>query len=628
MITLEQLYRLPNATGTSPVSQAALAATGGLQLYGADGKLIPVSAFTDTGIDAGPGTPLIPRMGARSPRENQYPIGFNLTVTPRGEDRTRMQSFAMLRMFALTFPYLRIAINYRKQQLAGLEWDVVVKDDPKSSKAREKYQDEITEVKRFLEVPNQFDSVPFSSWLKQAYEEVAVTDALCFYRLANRGGDLHSLVQIDGTTIKPNIDEYGHVVGYQQILYGYPVTGYSAWADAERSKQDADLLSFAPGDMVCLVHNPKVDNVYGTPPAEEILSLVQLGMSRMSYQTTWYTAGTTPDGFVEAPEGWNLRQIREGQDYLDDVFAGNDEKRHTIRMVPFGSKYTQVTKGLNYSKEEEDALISAVCAYMGVPRSLFVSTVNKATGEMQRDEAQDTGFKPIVKFFTDFISRTVIGSYMRSRIGDDAADNLEWVPVFAPAGNEKEIAEAAQLYVSAGILTANEVRAQKGLEPLEEPKPLPVAAGPVMPGAKPHVPGQKPPAAPGTPPTTPGDPNAQPAAAKPPEGQDASEKAVGAELGEWRRFALRRVEKKRHTDAFETKAVGGALRKYVTASLAKATTPDQVRAVFEKANGLAAKRKHHENELKAAIGRVFAHQKADLLLHAKNVLPDAKEQAA
>jgi hypothetical protein len=626
MITLEQLYRLPGATGASPVSQADFAATGGLQLYGADGKLIPLSAFNDTGIDAGPGTPLIPRMGNRSPRENQYPIGFNLVVTPRGEDRTRMQAFAMLRMFALSFPYLRIAINYRKQQLAGLEWDIVVKDDPKSSKAREKYQDEILEVKRFLEVPNSFDSVPFSSWIKQAYEEVAVTDALCFYRLANRGGDLHSLIQVDGTTIKPNIDEFGHIVGYQQILYGYPVTGYSAWAEAEKAKQGSDLLSFEPGDMVYLVHNPKVDNVYGTPPAEEILSLIQLGMSRASYQNTWYTAGTVPDGFLEAPLEWkSIKQLQEAQQYFDDLLSGNDEKRHTIRVIPFGSKYSAVTKGLNYSKDEEDALISAVCAYMGVPRSLFVSTVNRATGEMQRDEAQDTGFKPIVKFFSDFISRTIIALYMRSRIGDDAAENLEWAPVYAPAGNEKEIAEAAQLYVTAGILTANEIRAQKGLEPLEEPKP--VAVPPVLAGQKPAAPGQPPVPKPSQPAATgtPGDPNAGAEGASQTDGQD---KAVGSELGEWRRFALRRVEKKRHTDAFETKVIGAALRKFVEASLAKAATADQVRAVFEKAGSLAAKRKHHEEQLKAAIGRVLAHQKTDLLQHAKGLLPDAKEQAA
>jgi hypothetical protein len=625
VITLEQLYRLPNAAGASPVSQAALAATGGLQLYDAQGKLIPTTAFTSPGIDAGPGTPLIPRMGdTKPPRENQYPIGFNLTVTPRGEDRARMQSFAMLRMFALSFPYLRIAINYRKQQLAGLDWDIVVKDDPKSSKARDKYQDAIDTVKKFFEMPNAFDGVPFSSWLKQAYEEVAVTDALCFYRLANRGGGLHSLIQIDGTTIKPNIDEFGHVVGYQQILYGYPVTGYSAWSDAERAKQGSDLLQFTPGDMVYLVHNPKVDNVYGTPAAEEILTLVQLGMSRAAYQNTWYTAGTMPDGFIEAPPEWKTpKLLREGQDYLDDVFAGNDEKRHTIRLVPAGSKFTEVSKGFNFNKDEEEALISAVCAYTGVPRSLFVSTVNRATGEMQRDEAQDTGFKPIVKFFSDFFTFQIIRAYLRDEIGDDACENLEWAPVFAPAGNEKEIAEASAVYVNAGILTANEIRAQKGLEPLEEPKP--VAVPPALAGHKPPVPGQPPVPKPGQPAATPGDPNAGAEGANQADGQD---KAVGAEIGEWRRFALRRVEKKRHTDAFEAKAIGTTLRRFVEGALSKAKTADDVRAVFEKASGLAAKRKHYEKELAGAIGRTFARQKASLLQHAKVVLPDAKEQAA
>jgi hypothetical protein len=604
MITLEQLYRLPQpATKATPVSAGDLARVGALQLYGADGKLLPQTAFQATGIDAGPGTPLQPRYPAgKAPREFQYPIGWNYVVTPRGEDRTRMQSFAMLRMFALTCPYLRIAINYRKQQLAGMDWDIVVRDDPKSSKARDKYKAEIAEVKQFFEMPNAFDGVPFATWIKQAYEETSTTDALCMYKLQNRGGGLHSLVQIDGTTIKVLIDEYAHIVGYHQILYGYPVSGYSAWT-AEREK--ADIREFAPGDLVYLIMNPKVDNVYGTPPAEEILSLIQLGMSRISYQTTWYTSGTMPDGYIEAPEEWKTPdQLREGQDYLDDVFAGNDERRHTVRFLPFGSRFTQVTKGLNYSKDEEDALISAVCAYMGVPRSLFVSTVNRATGEMQRDEAQDTGFKPVKLFFRDFFTHQIIEQMF-------GYDFLEFAWVDAAAGNEFEIAQAAALYVNTGILTANEVRAQKGLEPLEQPEP--VAAPPA--GQAPPAPGEAP-----KPAGKPGDAEAGQDGVNQPDGQGTAEKALASELGEWRRFATKRIEKGRHRETFTTSVVPPVMKRVIETGLARARTVEDVNRLFTKAANIAAKRKQYERELKAVVLSSLKRQEKSLLAHAKKDL--------
>jgi len=98
------------------------------------------------------------------------------------------------------------------------------------------------------------------------------------------------------------------------------------------------------------------------------------------------------------------------------------------------------------------------------------------------------------------------------------------------------------------------------------------------------------------------------------------EKAVLDELGEWKRFALKRIEKSKHTAAFETEAVSEVVRRFVVASLEKAKTAGDVRTVFEKASKLAAKRKAAQKQLQGALERTLALQRESLMWHAKNAL--------
>ena len=65
-----------------------------------------------------------------------------------------------------------------------------------------------------------------------ALEEVFVTDTLCIYPEMDRRGRLHALRIIDGTTIKPLIDELGRIPGpptpaYEQVIKGTPRTWYA-----------------------------------------------------------------------------------------------------------------------------------------------------------------------------------------------------------------------------------------------------------------------------------------------------------------------------------------------------------------------------------------------------------------
>jgi Phage portal protein len=602
MPDLLDIYAQPKAVAVRPISEGEVQMAGQV-LFGPDGKPLPPRAFQGNLIDAGPGDPLVPRLpGVVPPREFQYPIGFNLIPGPRTEDTNRTRAFTILRALSYACPYPRIAINHRKNQIAAMHWDIVVKKDGKSKTLRDEYKEEIENIKSFFRKPNRLDNMAFAQWLKQAIEEILVTDALVFYLLPTRSGGLHSFVQIDGATIKPIIDEFGHIIAHQQILYGFPATGYLQF--------DAAGETMTPGTIVYQVFNPKVDSIYGTPPMEEILPIIQLGISRINYQVAWYTDGTTPDGFIEGPPGVEASKLREHQQLLDDLFSGNDRRRHKVRFLPSGSKFQQVTKGLNYNKDEEEMLISAVCGHFGVSRSIFVAQVNRATAETMRDEEQDVGFKPLKIFLKDFFDDIISGPL--------DAPELEFQWVDQPAGNEKEIAMARALSVgNAAWRTPNELRAEDGLDPLPSPEPS-LPAAPSAPGVAAGAPA-------GTTTPAPKKPGAPGAAASPE--QEEKLESMKAEIGQWRRFALSRLEKSRHTEPFDASRLPRSVITVIEAGLRKAETAEAIKALFEKADRLATQRDQFRRKLGEAVKRHFAVQRESVLRHAEKLLP-RKDEAA
>lgn len=465
----------------------------------------------------GPGTPLTPRIqdAGYPPREYQYPTGWNLTSTPRAEEG--LTSFPALRALAAFCIYARIAINYRKSQLRGLSWDFVSTDpDAVTKSGRAKYDAQVQAAKAFWRTPNRLDRQNWGEWIATLYEEMATTDATAVYIQRTRAGQPHSLVPIDGALVKPIIDQWGHIASLQHVLYGYPNTEYS------------------PDELRYLVFSPRVNSVYGRPPIEEIAPIVNVAIRRTIEQLARYTDGTVPFVTMEAPLEWSPEQIQAFQRYIDTQWADGALTRNRVRVVTNGAKVTAL-QPFTFSKDEEEALLTQIVAYFGVSRSWLVAQVNRATAESGADESDDIGLKPVqqwIKAFVDDITENVLG-----------IPGIEFRWSSNRTGAEEAKAKMQVSLVGAGILTVNEARAERGLDPITEPVPAPAPA----PDAAPEKPGEP-----------------------------------KQELEQWLRFATKpdRLKRRRWADPFTTTALPAAIADEIRAGLAVAETPEYVRELF------------------------------------------------
>lgn len=627
------------ATGSYPVPQ----------LLGWDGRPIPQKDLHSP-IDMGPGDPLPPRIPVQGypPREHQYPLGFNYIQTPRTEGG-KGYSFAQLRAWADMCPYFRLAVEYRKKQVRARTFEVVPCEDARSPAVRRKHQAEIDRVKGFLEMPNRVDGLGLSTWLGQAIEEALTVDALVFFKQWHFNGSL-SYVQVDGATIKPVIDQWGHVVAYQQILYGMPATRYAASVIDEYDK----------GELAYWVYNPRVSGVYGTSAIEEILPIILTAIKRSQTHLAWYTDGNIPDAFLSTPEGWNAEQIIRYQKFLDEELTDTRQRRKA-RLLPHGSSYVQA-KPFAFSRDEEDAIAAIVLAYLGVPKMVLVSQVNRATAEAQQEDAGDVGLAPLIRWLEENLTQVIQGDLGAKELkvictdglaGQDAAETdndvklvtskvLTADEVRAKRGLEPLVAEQhrsgiAPEYLTraifeAGVITRDELRTTLGLAPAAEggdqyvtigafsatpPDQIADAAA----GAKPAPAPFGAAAAPALPPVQEIANADRDAVAAHAVGLLADDGAAKSERAAWRRYALARFAKGKHADGFECKCIGAGDAGVIRKALAAARTREEVLAAFEKKKALTeAKKEQAAAAIKAATLRLFAAQYGEVMTRAKEVL--------
>ncbi len=199
-LAMQQQYGIVNPLPRSPYSASVP--------FG-PGLPIPAAAIN----------PVNPTTGRPEPRRYEYQVAQNINIT-----ETRLVPFKTLRAAADQIDILRRCIEVIKNKMSGLDFDIVMGTDASEkiateaggdhvramAKAREKYTDEINRLRTFWEVPDKANGYTWADWLNIALEDILVIDAWAIYPQATVGGDLFGFQILDGSTIKPLIDELGY----------------------------------------------------------------------------------------------------------------------------------------------------------------------------------------------------------------------------------------------------------------------------------------------------------------------------------------------------------------------------------------------------------------------------------
>lgn len=408
----------------------------------------PRTALASVAADAwfGPGQPLAPAAPrGTGGRLFDYPFGQNIQYVPRS---TEPVSFAELRALADNLPLLRGVIETRKDQIAALPMTIRVIPDETSPKRKQEttaaQKVRIRDVKQFLKRPDRVN--PYATWLRSILEDMLVIDAATIYPRPTLGGDVYSLDAIDGATIKPLVDTDGRRPAppdpaFQQILKGVVAA------------------DFTQDELLYIPRNVRTNKFYGFSPVEQIILTVNIALRRDTSTLEYYRSGTVPDSFATLPKEWTADNIKQFQDYFDNLMQGNTQARRGMRFMPSDFKYTEA-KAPPLKDIYDEWLARLICYAFSVPVSAFTAQVNRATAETARLQASQEGLVPLQQWIKSFMDHIV-----QNLLGEPELE-FEW----ADGDTLDPVQQMTTLtgYVAAGIYNRDEARDQLGDDPIAD----------------------------------------------------------------------------------------------------------------------------------------------------------------
>ena len=496
---LEKAPRLP--AGSTTMTEQEMRNRAGGSIGQSYGNNVPLPRNPWLGmVPFGPGLPITPGAinplrpdGRPDPRRFEYQVAQNINVT-----ETRLISFKTLRAAADQIDILRRCVEVTKSKLSGLDWDIVLGSDASEkiaaesggdhvramAKAREKYTDEINRVREFWENPDRANGLTFTDWLMIAAEETLVIDALAIFPQPTVGGDLYGLQILDGATIKPLIDDRGMrptppSPAYQQILYGFPRSEFSANADDPAADGE-----FTADDLAYMVRNRRTTSVYGYSPVERALPLADIYLRRQQWIRAEYTDGVMPDLMftTDAEWGTNPDLLRAYENILNDDLAGQTEQRKRARLLPTGlTPISNEGYGEKFKDTLDDYLITSICGHFGVqPAEIGFSPKGGLGGagfqEGQAENAEAIGIQPLANWYSKMITNLSYAYLGMPR-------ELEFKLMTSKRLDNEANARKSQIEVTSAGKTINERRSELGLPLLDTPQadmPLLVAGADIF----------------------------------------------------------------------------------------------------------------------------------------------------
>lgn len=426
------------------------------------------------------------------PRLYEYEVGWNLPTGTPGSEGLKLADFNTLRTLADLYSVARACIQLRKNEIRGIDWDIMPTHDAskamRGSKAQMKdFAERRAEAMRFFLRGPDPDYFSWDTFIDAFLEEVFVFDALSllFRRKFDKsskkgllGSNLDSISLINGPTIRPLLDMHGArprppAAAYQQYLYGVPRSDFMTLL-TDRDIEDGGLKgsevnSWHANQLLYLPMVPRRWTPYGFPPVERALIPVMSGLQKQAFQLDYYREGTVPAVYI-SPGGVNSNmtpnQIRELQDALNAI-AGDPAWKHKIIVLPADSK-VEPQRQPHLADQFDEIVMNQVCMAfdvqpmeLGIAPKVSTSTSPGAARQMAKmaqDVQERKATKPTLTFIADimdYILQVICGQ-----------DDMRFV--FEGTQEEKDEETLTKLLVEqigAGLRSIDEARSELKLQP-------------------------------------------------------------------------------------------------------------------------------------------------------------------
>ncbi len=351
---------------------------------------------------------------------------------------------ANLRRFAET-PVVRRAINVIKDRIAAMDWQVRVRRGRQPADRAEAVR-RLQGLRRTLEEPNAVDS--FRTLIEQVIED-ALTGGFGAIEMEPTGDEERPamLWPVDGASIRINAKWDGQ-------------PSSPRYAQAMPGQLESSAIELCDNQLIYVRMNPRSFTPFGLGPLEVAFETVNqfLSAHRFAGKLAANSVAQYALWLNEATPAQHDRLIRWWQDEIEGTgrvpLLSTEQKPEVLRFA----QGTDADLRLAW----QEFLIRMVANAFGLPPLLLglEGDVNRSTAAELADEAFRGAILPLAQLLAGHITRDLFAKCIGWREFEFVFNDLN------ARDEETELAVQVQL-LQAGVLTVNEVRAMRGLGPLE-----------------------------------------------------------------------------------------------------------------------------------------------------------------
>lgn len=407
-----------------------------------------------------------------TPREQDYPVGYNIQIPPRSEEAT---SFQTLRALATGWPLLSSIIDARKKQVLSIGWTIRPKRLP--GEGNREYRERTREDTTAAEAAERWvmpdGNLLFEAWMRKLLDDQLILDGLAMWP---HDGQVDIL---DAATITRKLNLRGRIpsapdVAYQQSIKGMPSVDFynppRGLKIAAPAIPSPDKNGRARYPLLYYIQNPRTWKIYGFSPVEQIILIVNLAIRREMFRLAYYTEGNIPEAIIQMPANWTHKQLRIFEDEWNDLLAGNNTRRRA-RFIPSigGNGQITWTKEVALKDDMDEWLARVACFCMDMSPQPFIKENNRATAETAMEAQKASGLRPLLNYnarvFTDVLQR------------GQGYHGLEWAWEADVETDPLQRAQVQKLQAETGTKTIDQLREDNGDEPLGLPPGVLTAQG-------------------------------------------------------------------------------------------------------------------------------------------------------
>ncbi len=349
-----------------------------------------------------------------------------------------------LRRFAET-PLVRRAMNVIKDRIAAMDWQVRVRRGVRTEDVSFAGR-KMRALRRTLEEPNPADS--FRTLMEQVIED-ALTGGFGAVEMEATGDAERPamLWPVDGASIRINAKWDGDedAPRYAQVMPGQLESGAVELLDRQ---------------LMYIRMNPRSFTPFGLGPLEVAFETVNqfLSAHRFAGKLAANSVAQYALWLNEATPAQHDRLIRWWQDEIEGTgrvpLLSTEQKPEVLRFA----QGTDADLRLAW----QEFLIRMVANAFGLPPLMLglEADVNQSTASEMADEAFRGAISPLAMLLGQHITRDLFGKCVGWREFEFVFNEL------SARDEETELQVQVQL-LQAGVLTVNEVRAMRGLAPME-----------------------------------------------------------------------------------------------------------------------------------------------------------------